>query len=109
MTSRENNERLATGSDDLPDTKPRTVTVLGLLALTSLTFSYLGVYAVSGALVRANVLRPWPAEADPRLRWLAISFFVLLAGFGIIAALARYLSRRQLRQIDEMADDVPQN
>lgn len=35
--------------DELAPAKPRLWTVLGLLALTSLTFSYLGAYAVARA------------------------------------------------------------
>ena len=104
MTPRESDVNLAAEPDDPPDAKPRTATVLGLLALTSLTISYVGAYAVSGALKHAEIIRPWPPGADPRLRWLLISFVVLLASFGSIAALVRYLSRRQLRQIDEMAE-----
>src|SRR5688500_4453271 len=84
---------------------PRTVAVLGLLVLTSLTFSYLGTYALSGALVEAEVLRPWSPGHDPRPRWLALSFCVLLAGFGCLASAARHLSRRHLQRIDKMADE----
>lgn len=86
--------------------RPRTATVLGLLTLTSLTFSYLGAYAVAGALVQSEVLKPWPADADPRPRWLAIGFGVLLASFVCLAATVRYLSKRQLARIDQMADDA---
>jgi hypothetical protein len=85
-------------------TKPNTATVLGLLALTSLTFSYLGAYAVSGALVQAEVLHRWRPDADPRPKWLAVGFCVLLLAFICVGALARHLSRRELRQIDEMSD-----
>ena len=94
-------------TDDViaPPAKPRTATVLGLLVLTSLTFSYLGSYAVAGALVNADVLRPWPPGADPRPRWLAVGFCVLLACFVCVGGVARCLSRRQLRRIDEMAEE----
>src|SRR5687768_9108314 len=88
----------AAGDDDVPntaDTKPRTATVLGLLALTSLTFSYLGAYAVLGALVRSEVLPPWNPDADPRPKWLVLGFFVLMATFVCAGAAVRQLSRRQ--------------
>ena len=39
--------------------RPRTLTVLGLLALTALTFSYLGSYAVYNALVTAKLADGW--------------------------------------------------
>jgi hypothetical protein len=109
MTPSEGDVNLAADPDAPADVKPRTATVLGLLVLTSLTISYVGAYAVSGALKRAEIIRPWPPGTDPRLRWLLIGFVVLLASFGGIAALVRYLSRRQLRQIDEMAEDDPRN
>ena len=86
--------------------KPNTVAVLGLLALTSLTFSYLGAYAVSGALVQAEVLHRWGPDADPRPKWLAVGFCVLLLAFMCVGAVARHLSRRELRQIDEMGDEA---
>lgn len=92
-------------TDDLPAGKPKTATVLGLLALTSLTFSYLGAYAVAGALVSAEMIRPWPSGADPRPKWLAIGFGLLLTCFLCLGGVARCLSKRQLRRIDQMGDD----
>lgn len=100
----------STAPDEPPDpdlAKPRLTAVLGLLALTSLTFSYLGAYAVSAALVNAEVLRRWHPDADPRPRWLATGFGVLLATFVLVAGVVRHLSNRQLKRIDEMADDAP--
>lgn len=79
--------------------------MLGLLALTSLTFSYLGAYAVSGAMVSAEMIRPWPPGSDPRPKWLAIGFGLLLACFLCLGGVARCLSKRQLRRIDEMAQE----
>jgi ABC-type branched-subunit amino acid transport system permease subunit len=80
--------------------------VLGLLALTSLTFSYLGAYAVAGALVQAEVLQRWQPGHDPRPRWLVAGFFLLLAAFVGIGGVARFLSRRELRHIDKMSEDA---
>ena len=85
--------------------KPNTVTVLGLLALTSLTFSYLGAYAVAGALVQAEVLHRWQPGHDPRPKWLVAGFVLLLIAFVGVGGLARFLSRRELRQIDEMSEE----
>ena len=100
----------AGGDADLAaaDAKPRTVTVLGLLALTSFTLSYLGAYAVSGALVEADVVRRWQPDADPRPLWLATGFGVLLVAFCVIGCAGRFMSQRQLRQIDEMSDETEQ-
>lgn len=91
--------------DVTPLQKPGTAKVLTLLALTSLTFSYLGSYAVAGALVSAEVIHPWSAGADPRPRWLAIGFCSLLATFILLGGVVRCLSRRQLQRIDEMAQE----
>ena len=91
--------------DVAPPQKPGTAKVLTLLALTSLTFSYLGSYAVAGALVSAEVIRPWSAGADPRPRWLAIGFCSLLATFILLGGVVRCLSRRQLQRIDDMAQE----
>jgi len=88
-----------------PVAKPNTVTVLGLLALTSLTFSYLGAYAVAGALVQAEVLHRWQPGSDPRPKWLVAGFVLLLTAFVGIGGLARFLSRRELRHIDEMSEE----
>ena len=91
-------------TDDILEAKPRTVSVLGVLVITSFTFSYLATYALSKVLVRAEMLRPWPSHTDPRPRWLAVTFCVMLATFGVIGAAARQLSKRHLNRIDEMAD-----
>jgi hypothetical protein len=87
------------------ETKPRTISVLGLLAMTSLTISYLGSYAVSGAMVQVEMLRPWSADADPRPRWLLTAFCVLMLAFMCVAAAARHVSRRQLKHIDDMGQE----
>ena len=96
---------IVTADGEVAAAKPNTATVLGLLALTSLTFSYLGAYAVSGALVQADVIRRWRPDADPRPTWLVVGFCVLLLVFVCVGALARHLSRRELRQIDEMSEE----
>jgi hypothetical protein len=96
-----------TEHDELAQPKPKTATVLGLLGLTSLTFSYLGAYAVAGVLVKTEVLRPWPAGSDPRPRWLLTGFCVLLLMFMSIGGIVRTLSKRHMAQIDDMANEGP--
>jgi hypothetical protein len=81
---------------------PRTLTVLGLLSMTALIFSYLGSYAVADALVSAEIVKRWPASADPRPLWMVSGFFVLMFAFMGIAAVFRWLSIRQLKAIDAM-------
>jgi hypothetical protein len=91
---------------DVLEPKPKTAAVLGLLALTSLTFSYLGAYAIAGALVNGEILHRWHPDHDPRPRWLLTSFCVLMLLFMCVGGFVRQLSRRQLRQIDEMGDET---
>ena len=90
------------GDTDAP-ARPRTMTVLGLLALTALTFSYLGSYAVYNALVVAKLADGWHG-VDPRPRWLITSFCVLMLLFMAVGELFRRLSKSDFRAIDEMAD-----
>jgi len=52
-----------------PQATPRALTVLAMLALAALTFSYLGAYAVTNALVAENVISPFAQGRDPRPRW----------------------------------------
>ena len=85
--------------------KPRTVTVVGLLVLAAFTFSYLAAYAIAGALADSDVLPHWPADHDPRPRWMACLFSLLLGISLLVSVLARTLSRRQLRKIDAMAEE----
>jgi len=87
-----------------PEQPPRTMTVLGLLALTSITFSYLGAYAVSGALVAAQVISPWPRDHDPRFRWLMTGFCILMLIFMSADEFLRRWGKSDFKAIDEMAD-----
>jgi hypothetical protein len=83
---------------------PRTLNVLGLLALTALTFSYLGAYAVTGALVAEQFMPQWPREHDPRPRWLLTGFCVLMLCFMAAGAALRRMSNRAFAQMDAMVD-----
>ena len=85
---------------------PRTFGVLGLLALTALTFSYLGAYAVTGALRSQHLLSAWPRDHDPRPRWLITGFCVLMLIFMGAGEFLRRWSKSDFKAIDEMADAV---
>jgi hypothetical protein len=85
-----------------PPQRPRTATVLGLLVGAAAILSYLGAYAMTNALVAAEVLKPWPREQDPRLRWFLVGFVVLVSLFAAIGAVFRFFGSRHLKQIDEM-------
>src|SRR5688500_7224731 len=83
---------------------PRKLTVLGFLALTALTFSYLGSYAVTNALVAEHVIQPWTRANDPRPRWLITGFCVLMLVFMVGGELLKRWGRSDFKAIDEMAD-----
>jgi hypothetical protein len=87
-----------------PPQPPRTLTVLGLLALTALTFSYLVSYALTNALVAAQVISPWSQGHDPRPKRLIIGFCILMLIFIVVGDLLRRLSKREAQAIDQMAD-----
>ncbi len=94
-------------STDLP--RANTLAVVGLLALTALTFSYLGSYAIYSALIAAQIVQPFQG-ADPRPRWLLTSFCILMLVFIVFGEVFRRLSRRDFRAIDEMSEaEEPEN
>lgn len=87
-----------------PPKPPRTLTVLGLLALTALTFSYLGAYAVTNALLANQVISPFTPGKDPRPRWLVTGFCVLMLVFMGLGEVFRRMSKKDFAAIDEMAE-----
>ncbi|HEY7118670.1 MAG TPA: hypothetical protein VH475_18920 [Tepidisphaeraceae bacterium] len=87
---------------------PRTLTVLGMLALTSLTFSYLGTYAMTNTLVAQHLIQPWTHGHDPRPRWLITWFCVLMLAFMGIGEFLRRWGRSDFKAIDEMANATDQ-
>src|SRR5262245_28995103 len=54
--------------------RPRTTSVLALLAGAALTFSYLVSYALTNALVSAGLMHPWAPGHDPRPRRMLVGF-----------------------------------
>jgi hypothetical protein len=101
MQVRQDTELLDDGESAEPP-KPRTLTVLGLLVVTAVTFSYLGAYAVTSALANAEMIPPISRDHDPRLRWALCSFVIIMTVCGIIATVLRLVSRRQFQRIDRM-------
>ena len=85
--------------------RPRTITVLAMLVAAAAGFSYLGAYAVANALRAAEVIT-WPADADPRPRWMIVGFTSLLGLFIGLSLIFRRMSKRQLRSIDALADEA---
>ena len=90
------------------DVRPRTITVLGLLSLTALTFSFIGSYAAYNALVSAGLIQKFTGR-DPRPKWLLIGFCVLMLVFMGVGEFFRFLSKRQFKAIDAMADAEDKN
>ena len=83
--------------------RPKTLVVMGVLAATALTFSFLGSYAVYNALVSAGVVQQYTGK-DPRPKWLVIGFCVLMVIFIGVGEFFRFLSKRQFKAIDAMAE-----
>lgn len=91
-----------------PRPRPRTWTVLGCLALATLVISYLGAYAFSDALVRAELLPAFTRENDPRPLWMLGAWTVLTAAPLGVAAVFRLLAQREMRRLggDDAEEDV---
>jgi len=85
---------------------PRTTTVVGLLALATLIFSYLVAYGLMGVLVSNDVVQRWKPDHDPRPVWLGTMFTVLMLLFLGTGVLLRWMSKRQLRRLDKLDEDA---
>ena len=91
--------------EDQPGLKaPRTTTVLVFLAAFAVVMSWLSCYAVPNALIASDVMKPFIRESDPRPRWMVTAFIGIFLGSGFLAMVFRWISRRQLRRIDSIAD-----
>lgn len=90
--------------DPMIEARPRTLNVLVLLAAVALIFSYLGAYAVTNALVKADLLDKWPPGSDPRPRWMMISFAGMLGLFILAGGFLRWSTNRQLHRMDVMEE-----
>ncbi len=88
---------------DLPSAN--TATALVFLAAFSVIISWLVCYALPPVLVSADLMSPWANGTDPRPQWMLRAFMGLFAAFTILGLLCRWLSNRQMRRIDAMADD----
>ena len=84
---------------------PSTAKVAGLLTAAALILSYLWSYALTNALVAADVISRWPPGSDPRPLRMCIGFVATMVLFAAAAGAAQWASRRQLKRIDEMELD----
>jgi hypothetical protein len=92
-------------SPDLPNPpRARTLNALLLLVVVAIVLSYLFGYAMTNALIAAEIVPPWTPGHDPRPMRMLIIFGTLLGVFGLAGAIFRVLSRRQLRSLDALAD-----
>lgn len=83
---------------------PRTATVLVFLAASAMIAAWLAVYALTNALIAVDLLVDWPRESDPRPAWMLRAFLGIFCVFGMVGGLFRWLSNRQLRRIDAIAE-----
>ena len=82
----------------------KTLVVFLLLIVAALVFSYLAAFAVTGALVNADLVDKWPPRGDPRPRWMAIVFCSLSGTFLLIGTITKIASWRQIKTMDAMAE-----
>jgi hypothetical protein len=83
---------------------PKPATVLTFVAAFAIIVSWIGVYAVTNALISTDTMAPFPQGQDPRPRWMLQSFGAIFATFSVFAVYFQWSSGRQMRQIDQMAD-----
>jgi hypothetical protein len=81
---------------------PRTMTVVCLLVAAAVIVSYLWAYALTNALVSADLMSRWQPGQDPRPMRMCVTFVTTMTVFTFVAGVAQWMSRRQLRRIDEM-------
>jgi len=84
--------------------RPRTLSVLALIALAAGVFSYLWAYCLTDALVAAEVLAPINRLNDPRPRWFATSWFAMMIVFMLVGFFLQRVSVRQMRSLDAMEE-----
>ena len=87
-----------------PSGWPKTLLVVLLLMLAALVFSYLAAFAVTGALLNADLIDHWPPNRDPRPRWMLIGFSSMTGAFLLVGGLTQISTWRQSRRLDAMAD-----
>ena len=82
----------------------KTITVLALLLVAAMVFSYLAAFAATGALLSAGLIDKWPPHADPRPRWMMIAFCSMTGSFTLIATVTKLAAWRQMKRLDASAD-----
>jgi len=87
------------------EAKPSISVVVGLLAGAAIIASYLFAYCLINALVAADVISRWQPNHDPRPKFFLGAFVTMLALFSGVGFMARTVSRRQIKTIDEMESD----
>jgi len=84
------------------ESRPRTATVIGLIAAATLVASYLVAYAFTSALVVAEIISPIAPGYDPRPKLFFVTFACLGSAVAVLLVVFRWLSERQMQKIDEM-------
>lgn len=96
-----------TDQNPLEVPRPRTITVIALLAGVAGVFSFLITYAMTGVLVANDILKPFPPDRDPRPLYFILCFLGLLLMLLSIAAIVRFLTRKHLQEIEAMGEEDP--
>src|SRR5438552_2230069 len=63
--------------EPVSESPPRTTTVVCMLVAAALILSYLWAYAVTNALIAAEVISRWPPGSDPRPLRMCVGFITL--------------------------------
>lgn len=82
-----------------------TPTALIFLAAFAIMTSWLTCYALPPVLISADLMAAWPHGTDPRPQWMLRAFSGLFGVFLVLGLLFRWISNRQLRRIDAMAEE----
>jgi len=93
--------------DDTPpvsefEARPTTGAVIALFAGAALIISYLFAYCIINALAASDVIARWKPDHDPRPKYFIGAFVALSALFSGFGLIARAMSKRQMRKIDEI-------
>ncbi len=81
--------------------KPHNRNIALALVVAAVMFSYLGCFAVVSVLQKHDLMDPFPAGQDSRLRWFLLCCGALTALFLGVPGLVRRMSRHTLDE-DEL-------
>ncbi len=91
-------------SEHLAQAPRRLLMPVVLLLMAGGVASYLACFALPNALVGAELMSPWPPNADPRPMWMLKTFCWIAGSLALLGGIMRFLSWRQCRRIDAIGE-----